>query len=247
VELAISQNKAHIDLFKFLGMFPGGISLFNLNKIWQNRSWEDSLFALCESNLVVKQVTSCPTTSMIHLLPYMIYKANSLLDTNKAKAERIQFHSQICQFYLDFLTAIYKSRDQNGYMEELVDNEPNIWACIHRGLNKKVTRPEFKNPKFFHRKSEKLKPTFSQAFDSYQKKKGVRRSSTKVTKDRFGSPTQEELMVLYYVTVSAMMDKTQEAERAIDEYLEKPQISPLVKADFYKLEGLLKLMRVESD
>ena len=68
-------------------MFPAGLTLYYLDKIWSNRSWEESLWKLCEAQLVVKQVTSCPTTSTVHLLPYMVYKANSLLDDKKCRQE----------------------------------------------------------------------------------------------------------------------------------------------------------------
>ena len=58
---------------------------------------------------------------------------------------------------------------------------------------------------------------------------------------------EEEMLVVYYVTVLMMMWKVADAQKALSEYMSKKQMSTIALANLQRLEGLILLINANQN
>ena len=132
------NNPQALDLFKFIGLLPGGIKQTELSDLWGNSSWKSLKDDLIRASLLVYK----PAENMLTLLPFMNTRAYELLESEEDKKN--DFHIKICRFYKNFLISFWEKLNNNtAILNDLVEKESNIWACIYRGINRKKDNNEF--------------------------------------------------------------------------------------------------------
>ena len=74
-------NPKALDLFKLIGMFPGGIRQVDITDLWGNKSWQSLKYDLLKASMI----DYTEERSMLTLLPIMATRATELLekDVNK--------------------------------------------------------------------------------------------------------------------------------------------------------------------
>lgn len=142
-------NPEAIDLFKLMGLLPGGIRQPELTELWGDKTWNTLKTNLIRASMLVYK----PTENTLTLLPFMSARAYELLEADEGK--KTEFHLKCCRFYKDYcLKFIDKINANNFNLNEFVERESNIWACIYRGINRKKDTDDYddeesvKMPKF---------------------------------------------------------------------------------------------------
>ena len=142
LEISINNIQKHnpqaLDLFKFIGLLPGGIRQTELTDLWGDASWKSLKDDLIRASLLVYK----PTENILTLLPFMNTRAYELLETEEFKKN--EFHTKIWRFYKNFLKSYEQKMNENSSdLNEFVEKEANIWAWIYRSINRKKDNIEF--------------------------------------------------------------------------------------------------------
>ncbi|CAI2383959.1 unnamed protein product [Moneuplotes crassus] len=131
-------NQQALDLFMFIGLLPGGISQPELNSLYGGLGFKSQKETLIRASLLVYKRKENALT----LLPFMNARAFELLEEDEVKKK--QLHLRCCKFYKDFCIRYIKKMNDNDFsLNELVEREANIWACIYRAVNRKKDNNEF--------------------------------------------------------------------------------------------------------
>ncbi|CAI2386882.1 unnamed protein product [Moneuplotes crassus] len=134
-------RKEALDLFKFIGLLPGGVKQEELTKMWGNSTWKSYKESLIKASLIVFK----PKEGSLTLLPFMNTRALELLE-EEGWYQRSEFHLKCCNFYKEYcqkcLETVDKHQSEFG-LNEFVEKESNIWACIYRGINRKKDTHEY--------------------------------------------------------------------------------------------------------
>lgn len=135
----LEKNKREaLDLFKFIGLLPGGVKQNDLTSMWGDNTWRSYKESLIRASLLVFKTSENTLT----LLPFMNTRAYELLESNPSQMS--QFHLKLCQFYKNYCQT---SLDLVGGAEfdltDFVEKEANIWACIYRSINRKKDNNEY--------------------------------------------------------------------------------------------------------
>ena len=72
-----------MDLFKFIGLFPGGVSSNDLTEMWGNEKWKAHKLSLIRASLLVFK----PNDKLLTLLPFMNTRAYELLEEEQNQNE----------------------------------------------------------------------------------------------------------------------------------------------------------------
>ena len=92
------NNKEALELFKFIGMLPGGITQIELTKIWGSDEWKSHKESLIKASLLVFK----PKENTLQLLPFMNTRALEMLDEEGEK-KKMKFHLKLCKYYKEYL------------------------------------------------------------------------------------------------------------------------------------------------
>ena len=118
-----------------MGFLPGGIIHKDLTIMMGNRQWVQQKDQLIRASLLQQRYKK-QGIQFYNLLPFMGFRAAEMMDENQEG--KMVNHQKICKFYKNFCKQIYNSPDKVfSYLEELTENETNIWASIYRGINRK--------------------------------------------------------------------------------------------------------------
>lgn len=121
-----------------IGLLPAGIKQGELTELWGSTDWKPLKQQLINSSMLVYR----PTEKLITILPFMATRAFELLEENDA--QKTEFHLKCCKFYKDYLLKVIDKIASNDFdLNELVEREANIWACIYRGINRKKHTDEY--------------------------------------------------------------------------------------------------------
>jgi hypothetical protein len=127
-----------LELFKTLGLLPGGIYESELDELLGDDEWTSSKLKLIEAFLIAYNHAE----KKLSILPFMISKACQLLEAEPNKKNDL--HLKCCNFYIKFLhSCMNKIMIGNFKLNEFVEREENIWACIYRGINRKKDIDDF--------------------------------------------------------------------------------------------------------
>lgn len=84
----LAKNKPEaLDLFKFIGLLPGGIKQNELTEMWGDNTWRSYKESLIRASLLVFK----PQENILTLLPFMNTRACELLDEEDGRM-KIEFH-----------------------------------------------------------------------------------------------------------------------------------------------------------
>ena len=142
LEISINNIQKHnpqaLDLFKFIGLLPGGVKQTELTDLWGDASWKSLKDDLIRASLLVYK----PSENILTLLPFMNTRAYELLETEEFKKN--EFHTKIWRFYKKFLKSYEQKMNENSSdLNEFVEKEANIWAWIYRSINRKKDNYEY--------------------------------------------------------------------------------------------------------
>jgi hypothetical protein len=125
------NNPQALDLYKLLGLLPGGIKQTDLSEIYSNSEWKPFKDQLVKASLCVFK----PNEDVLTLLPFMSARAFELLEMEETKM--VEYHLKWCCFYKQFWSKFLEKLNKNEVqLNELVEREANIWAWIYRGINR---------------------------------------------------------------------------------------------------------------
>ena len=117
------NNPQALDLFKLIGLLPGGIKQTELTELWGDNSWKSLKDDLIRASLLVYK----PSENILTLLPFMNTRAYELLEEEEAKKK--EFHLKICRFYRNFCKNYEQKMNTNSSnLNDFVEKEANIWA-----------------------------------------------------------------------------------------------------------------------
>lgn len=143
LEISIKNIKKErpraIELFKFIGLLPGGVNQNELTELWGSSDWRDDKEQLIKASLLVYRQSD----NVLIMLPFMNTRAYELLeeDGNLMKTE---YHLKCCNFYKQFWVRFIERINLGSYsMKDFVEKESNIWAWIYRGINRKKNNDNF--------------------------------------------------------------------------------------------------------
>ena len=174
------QNPQALDLFKLIGLLPGGIKQTELTELWGSNSWKSLKDDLIRASLLVNK----PSENILTLLPFMNTRAYELLETEEAKKN--EFHIKIWKFYKNFLKNFEDKMNKNSSnLNDFVEKEANIWACIYRSINRKKDNNEYDEEESEYLQLNTLSDGQSTSFDD-----DLQRTSTMQTSNlmQFQSP-----------------------------------------------------------
>jgi hypothetical protein len=80
-------NKEALDLFKFIGLLPGGVDQTELTSMWGNDTWRSYKESLIRASLIVFK----PKENILTLLPFMNTRALELLEEEGGNKKN-QYH-----------------------------------------------------------------------------------------------------------------------------------------------------------
>jgi len=83
------NNPEALELFKFIGLLPGGINQNELTEMWGNVGWKSHRESLIRASLLVYK----PTENILTLLPFMNTRAYELLEED-GDERKIKYHLQ---------------------------------------------------------------------------------------------------------------------------------------------------------
>ena len=132
------KNSEALDLFMLIGLLPGGIKQPELTELYGSPAWKPLKENLIRASLLVYK----PAENMLTLLPFMNTRAFELLEEDENK--KTEFHLKCCKFYKEFCAKyLNQINDKSFKLNEFVECESNIWACIYRGINRKKDNNEY--------------------------------------------------------------------------------------------------------
>jgi hypothetical protein len=100
--------------------------------MWGSNTWRSYKESLIRASLLVFK----PQEDILMLLPFMNAKASELLEDD-GEEKKIEFHLKWWKFYKDYcMRTLEKVGDSDFDMNEFVEKESNIWACIYRSINR---------------------------------------------------------------------------------------------------------------
>ena len=139
LELSIKNiekaNPNSLNLFSFIGLFPGGIEDDELTHIWGGPQWITLKDALIRASLLVYK-TDSKGHFIYSMLPFMSIRAYELLELDKSL--RDEYHMKTCRLFKHNCQRFFKIKKPSvSQIGKFTDMESNIWACIYRGWNKK--------------------------------------------------------------------------------------------------------------
>jgi hypothetical protein len=132
------HTPAALELFKLMGLLPGGLRQSELTELWGDASWSGLKHQLMRASMLVYK----PAENLLALLPFMSTRAFELLEAEEAK--KTEFHLKCCRFYRDFCARFLEKVNSNEFdLNDFVEREANIWACIYRGINRKKDNDDY--------------------------------------------------------------------------------------------------------
>ena len=186
LELSINHMKntmpEALNLFGFIGLFPGGVSDDQITQMWENTQWMSLKDALVRASLLVYK-TDSKGTFIYSMLPFMSIRAYELLEWNEEL--RHTYHMKWCKLFNDECYDIYISDKSIDKIEKLVGMETNIWACIYRSLNRK---------KIIEYENDDLKSNLSDYFTSDNEKSAERLSVPKFNPKKYKEKEEKNTM-----------------------------------------------------
>lgn len=93
----IKRKPEALELFKFLGLLPGGVKQNELTDMWGNMSWKSYKESLIRASLLVFK----PAENIFYLLPFMSTRAVELLEENGEEL-KLRYHLKCCKFYKNY-------------------------------------------------------------------------------------------------------------------------------------------------
>lgn len=186
LELSINHMKntmpEALNLFGFIGLFPGGVSDDQITQMWENTKWMSLKDALVRASLLVYK-TDSKGTFIYSMLPFMSIRAYELLESNEDL--RHTYHMKSCKLFKDECYDIYISDKSIDKIEKLVGMETNIWACIYRSLNRK---------KIIEYENDDLKSNLSDYFTSDNERSVERLSVPKFNPKKYKEKEEKNTM-----------------------------------------------------
>lgn len=93
----LSKNDTKtLEVFKFLGLLPGGVNQNELTELWDDE-WREEKEKLVKASLLVYR----PGDNFLSMLPFMHTRALELLDEDIDGKKRL-YHIKICKFLKKF-------------------------------------------------------------------------------------------------------------------------------------------------
>ena len=94
----LEKNKIEaLELFKFIGLLPGGVNQKELTSMWGNNTWRSYKESLIKASLLV----FLPKENTLTLLPFMNIRALELLEEEGGN-KKMEFHLKCCRFYKEY-------------------------------------------------------------------------------------------------------------------------------------------------